>query len=160
MTGRIVSLNRSNGGVPKGPVTEVAVSPHGMDGDRQKHLNHHGGLERAICLYSFELIEALRAEGHPIVPGATGENVTIQHLDWRDVQPGARLQIGTVTLDVTAYAWPCKQIEHAFADRNSTRISEKVHPGWSRVYARVTGSGVLHVGDTVDLVAPPSLRSA
>src|SRR4051812_40141539 len=100
MAGRIASLNRSNGGVPKAAVTEARITAIGMDGDRQNNLKHHGGPDRALCLYSMDLIEALQAEGHPIVPGATGENVTVRQLDWRAVRPGARLQIGALTLDI------------------------------------------------------------
>ena len=160
MTGRIVSLNRSKGGVPKLPVSEVLVGPDGMEGDRQKDRRHHGGQERALCLYSSELIDALRAEGHPISPGATGENVTIDRLDWRDVVPGARLRIGDLTLDITEFAWPCKTIRRAFLDENSNRISEKLHPGWSRVYARVSGTGLLRVSDEVHLMASSIRQSA
>src|SRR2546422_5744398 len=35
-------------------------------------------------MYAMEAIEALRAEGHPIVPGAIGENLTVHGLDWPD----------------------------------------------------------------------------
>ena len=37
----------------------------------------HGGPERALCLFSLERILELQAEGHPIFPGAAGENITI-----------------------------------------------------------------------------------
>ena len=49
----------------------------GLEGDRQRDLRFHGGPLRAVSLYSLELIEALQAEGHPIAPGAMGENLTM-----------------------------------------------------------------------------------
>jgi MOSC domain-containing protein YiiM len=67
-------------------------------------------LERALSLYSAELIDALRAEGHPIVPGAIGENVTIHGLDWRQMQPAGRLQLGELAIELTAFASPCSKI--------------------------------------------------
>jgi MOSC domain-containing protein YiiM len=147
--GRIASLNRSPGGVPKLPVKEAHVTSRGLDGDRQSDLEHHGGPDRALSLYSRERIDALRAEGHPIEPGSVGENITLSGLDWATVVPGVRLRLGDVTAEVTAYAHPCTVIAGAFSDGVSTRISQKVHPGWSRVYARVVREGSLRVGDGV-----------
>jgi MOSC domain-containing protein YiiM len=150
--GRITGLQRSGGGVPKLPVDHVHVNHDGMEGDRQRNLKHHGGPERALCLYSQELIDDLAMEGHPIVPGAVGENVTISGLDWREVQPGARIRLGAVTGVVTAFAIPCNTIREAFLDERSVRISEKVHPGWSRVYLRVEQPGEIAVGDPVEIL--------
>ncbi|MHB1095815.1 MAG: MOSC domain-containing protein [Gemmatimonadaceae bacterium] len=147
--GVIVSINISRGGVPKRPVAVARVSADGLDGDGQRDRRHHGGPDRALCLYSMERIEALRREGHNIAPGTTGENLTIRGLDWDTITPGVQLQAGGVTMEVTAYASPCKSIRPSFADGNSNRMSQQLHPGWSRVYARVVGSGELRVGDAV-----------
>ncbi len=152
--GRITGLQRSNGGVPKLPVEVAAVSGQGMEGDRQRNRRFHGGPERALCLYSQELIDALGAEGHPIVRGAVGENVTIAGLPWDRVRPGARLTLGDVDVEVTSYTAPCENIEGAFLDGRFVRISQRVHPGWSRVYVRVVRSGSLRVGDPVRLTVP------
>ena len=149
MSARVVSLNRSNGGVPKLAVEEVHVTTQGIAGDRQGDLVHHGGPDRALSLYSLELIDQLQLEGHPITPGAVGENVTISGLDWSTVQPGTRLSLGDVEVEVTAFASPCVTIRDAFVDREFVRISNKVHQGWSRVYARVLHEGTLCTGDAV-----------
>jgi len=153
-TGTVVSLNRSHGGVPKLPVAEARVSAEGMDGDRQRNLKYHGGPDRALCLYAAERIEALKAEGHPIDVGTTGENVTVLGLDWSLVVPGARLRVGAALLEVTSYADPCRTIRGSFLGGRSGRISRKKHPGWSRVYARVLRDGAVRVGDAVELEAP------
>jgi MOSC domain-containing protein YiiM len=151
----IVSLNVSNGGVPKLPVGEVRVTVAGLHGDWQRNRKYHGGPDRAVCLFAAERIEALAAEGHPIGPGTTGENVTVAGLDWERVVPGARLRLGAeVVLEVTGYAAPCRTIRGSFADRRSGRISEKAHPGWSRVYARVESEGVVCPGDPVEMIGP------
>jgi MOSC domain-containing protein YiiM len=148
----IVSLNRSNGAVPKLPVAEARVTTRGLEGDRQRDLKHHGGPDRALCLYSLECIEALRREGHPIAPGSIGENVTIAGLAWERVTPGARLRLGEVEVEVTAFTEPCNTIRFSFRDRKSIRVSEAAAPGWSRVYVRVLREGALRVGDVVELV--------
>lgn len=155
LEGRITGLQRSDGGVPKRPVEVATVHTNGMEGDRQRNLGLHGGPDRALCLYSQERIDALAAEGHPIVRGAVGENVTIAGIPWDHVQPGARLTLGEVEVEVTAYTTPCRTIVAAFHDERSTRISQMKHPGWSRVYVRILREGALHVGDRVTLQAAP-----
>ena len=149
--GRITGLQRSAGGVPKLPVERARVLAGGMEGDRQTDRRYHGGPDRALCLYSQERLDVLSAEGHPVGRGSLGENVTIAGLPWELVQPGSRLRLGAVEVEVTAYAPPCKTIGHAFVERKFTRVSQVVNPGWSRVYVRILGDGELEVGNVVTL---------
>ena len=81
MTGRIVQVSVSAGGVPKTAVGSANVTSDGVEGDCHHDHEHHGGPERAVCIFSVEAIEALRAEGHPVVPGSLGENLTVVGLD-------------------------------------------------------------------------------
>ena len=141
--GRVVSVNVSAGGVPKLPVERACVSAAGVEGDRQRFLEFHGGPERAVSLYSLDLIEALRSEGHPIDVGTTGENLTLAGIDWTLVMPGATLRIGEVEVEITAYAAPCRTIAASFTGRRMGRISEAKYHGWSRVYGRVRTGGVI-----------------
>jgi len=150
-TGRVASINVSDDGVPKRSVPEAAISASGVAGDRQRDLRFHGGPERAVSLFGADVIEALAAEGHPIAAGTTGENLTIAGLRWSDVQPGVELTVGPVRLLVTSYASPCSKIAASFAADAFTRISPRMHPGWSRVYARVLEPGLVRVGDPVRL---------
>jgi MOSC domain-containing protein YiiM len=152
MTARIVSLNRSSGGVPKLQVDEALIAVDGVIGDRQSDRRHHGGPDRAVSLYSLDLIEQLQLEGHPIAPGTAGENVTIAGVDWRAMQPGLWFSLGDAELEVTGFAAPCTTIRACFFDEDFTRISEKVNPGWSRVYARVLREGTVRRGDEVRLL--------
>jgi len=146
--GRIVQLSVSNGGVPKRAVPMARITPLGLEGDAHRDGEHHGGPERAVCLFAMEAIRELQAEGHPLVPGALGENVTLEGLDWSAVQPGTRLQLGDeVVLEVTRYTTPCFNIRPAFRGGDYSLVSQKRHPGRSRVYARVIATGMLHGGD-------------
>ncbi len=145
--GRVTGLQVSAGGVPKRPVARAMVYRNGMEGDRQAHRRFHGGPERALCLYSQDRLDALVAEGHPVEPGTLGENVTIAGLPWEEVRPGARLTLGGVEAEVTAYAVPCKSIAYGFADGRMARVGEKANPGWSRVYVRILTEGMIAVGD-------------
>jgi MOSC domain-containing protein YiiM len=147
---RIVQISVSRGGVPKTAVPTARVTTEGLEGDAQRDREHHGGPERAVCLYSIEAIERLRAEGHPIAPGSIGENVTVEGLDWSAIAPGDHLLLGDhVLLQVTRYTSPCLNIRGSFKDGEFARVSQKRHPGWSRVYARVLVGGTRRRDDPV-----------
>ena len=152
MVGRIFQLNVSNGGVPKLAVREAALTAAGLAGDRQRDLRYHGGPARALCLFALERVLELQAEGHPIFPGSTGENLTLIGLDWSGLAPGARLALGEeAVVEITSYTSPCKKIAASFARGDFKRISQKVRPGHSRLYARVLRPGRLAVGQSVML---------
>src|SRR6266540_7312525 len=113
-TGRVESINTSRGGVPKSSVFEAPVTENGIDGDRQRDLRFHGGADRAVVLYSLDVIRALQQEGHPITVGSTGENITVSGVDCASVVPGVELHIGDVRLHITKYASPCENIGPSF----------------------------------------------
>jgi MOSC domain-containing protein YiiM len=153
MMGIIFQLNSSDGGVPKRSVEEAEVTLNGLVGDRQAHPKIHGGPDRALCLYSLERIEELQREGHPITPGSAGENITVKGLDWSTLVPGVRLALGDeVVLEITSYTGPCNSIRASFIKGNYSRISQKKHPGYSRLYARVLSTGTLRAGQTVHVL--------
>lgn len=149
--GQVFSINCSQGGVPKLPVPEVLVTTSGVFGDSHNDRKHHGGPDRAVCLFSLERIRDLQAEGHPIGTGTTGENLTVSGLDWDLVTPGSILEIGESILEITDYTTPCRTIRDSFIDQKFMRMSQKHHPGWSRVYARVLKEGMIRTGDRVAL---------
>ena len=146
------SINASRGGVPKHGMFEALITDAGVDGDRQRDHRFHGGPDRALILFSLDVITALRAEGHPIAPGTTGENLTLSGLDWRALVPGTELLIGAIHLRVTNYTSPCAKVGPSFTGGDYTRISQNLHPGWSRLSARVLTGGLVTVGDRVELL--------
>lgn len=158
--GRIVQISVSPGGVPKLRVPSARVTRLGVEGDRQRDHEHHGGPDRAVCLFANERIFSLQAEGHAIVPGSIGENVTLEGLDWDQLVPGVRVQLGDeVVLEITRYTSPCVNIRTSFANHDFSRVSQKAHPGWSRLYTRVLVEGRIAEGDRARrLSAQESLR--
>ena len=154
MEGRIFQLNVSKGGVPKFAVREALLTPEGLEGDRQRDRRFHGGPQRALCLFALERILELQDEGHPIFPGSAGENLTAVGLDWSRLTPGARLALGhEAVVEITGYTAPCKKIAASFIGGEFKRISQKVRPGHSRLYARVLRPGRLAVGLKVSLLS-------
>ncbi len=155
VNGRIVQISVSPGGVPKRPVPSARVTELGLEGDLHHDMEHHGGPERALCIFAMEAIRVLQAEGHDVAPGAIGENVTVEGLDWERVTPGRYLELGAgVLIEVTRYTSPCFNLKKNFTDGDVSRVSQKRHPGSSRVYARVLQAGTIKQGDPVRLVPP------
>ena len=152
MTAHIFQINVSDGGVPKRPLHKAEINTLGLVGDNHNDKRYHGGPKRAVSLYSLERILALQAEGHPIYPGSTGENITVSGLDWARAVPGVCLQLGDeVEIEIKSYATPCRNIVASFHDGNMNRISAKKYPGWARVYAAVITEGHVRIGDSVRL---------
>jgi MOSC domain-containing protein YiiM len=147
--GSVAYVNRSDGGVPKLHVQSTRITVNGLDTDRHTDPVHHGGPDRAVCLFSMERIVALQAEGQPIYPGSVGENLTLTGIEWDSMVPGVSLDIADVRLMITEFTTPCRTIRDSFTEHHISRISQKVNPGWSRVYARVLREGVVSVGDRV-----------
>lgn len=152
MAGRIHQINVSGGGVPKLPVEQATITRLGVEGDTQADRVHHGGPDRAVCLYSLEVIEALQEEGHPIRAGYAGENLTIAGVGWDVVVPGRRLRAGGVLLEVTSPVTPCSKNAGWFRDGDFLRMHAGRHPGWARMYARVMTEGTVATGDPVELL--------
>jgi MOSC domain-containing protein YiiM len=153
VSGRIFQINASHGGLPKLAQVRADVNSSGLSNDFQADTSVHGGPERALCLFSLEQILSLQAEGHSIFPGAIGENLTLSGLDWSLIQPGTRLKVGNnVLIEITRFTTPCNNLEPYFLDQDYSRVSEKRHPGWARVYARVLQTGEIKVGDEVRFV--------
>ena len=144
MEGSIVGLfAASSGGVPKPEVSNLQVHESGCIGDKQNDLKHHGGPNRAVCLFSSEVLTTLSQEGHPIFPGSVGENVLVQGIDWGSVQIGTQFHFEDVILEITSDAPPCRTIKASFSNEEFTRISVKKHPSSTRWYAKVIQAGEL-----------------
>jgi hypothetical protein len=148
--GTVAACWTSGGGVPKTAVERLAVTHAGAVGDRQADRRHHGRPFQAVCLWSTEVIDAFRAQGHPLAPGLAGENITVTGLHWAQVRPGAQIRVGEVLLEVSSHAVPCKKNRDWFLDGRFDLMHHK-HGPVSRMYAIVLEPGEVRTGDTVVL---------
>lgn len=153
MAGTVEQISASGGGVPKQPVLSAVVDHSGLASDRQNKRRHHGRPWQALCLWSTEVIDDLRAEGHTVAPGMAGENLTITGLDWHHIRQGLHLRIGDMHAVLTTPATPCSQIGEWFVGRDSKRIEHNLRPGWSRWYAQVRRGGEITPGDPVTITS-------
>ena len=148
----VVSLHAAaEGGVPKPTVPVLSVRTNGCLGDRQRDLKHHGGPTRALCLWSREVLHALRAEGHPVRPGDVGETLERKATDEYVLAEGDVVQMGEVHARLTGPAPPCRTIAAAVTDGNFRAIDAKRHSSRTRWYAEVLVEGEVRPGDAVVL---------
>ncbi|MEZ5373664.1 MAG: MOSC domain-containing protein [Microthrixaceae bacterium] len=149
LTGEVASVHASDGGVPKPAVPFGAIDAGGVAGDRQGARKHHGRPWQALCLWSADVVAAWAAEGHPIFPGAAGENLSVSGVDWPRLRSGLIVEIGTMTARLTAPAVPCAKNSRWFADGDQGRLGHDVSPGRARWYASVLTPGRVHPRDRV-----------
>ena len=157
-TPRIVQVNISQGGVPKKPVPSARVTLTRVEGDDWNDKISHGLADQNVCLFSLELIEELKAEGFPLFPGALGENLTTEGLDYRKVRLGEIYRIGDdVELRITKIRVPCSTIAvygegiiAATYDLDVKRGNVET-PKWGRsgYYAKVLKEGIVKPDDPI-----------
>lgn len=160
MTGSILQVSISPGGVPKRPIAEAEVTPEGIRGDSWAHPQIHGGPNQALLLITSEGIDQLVAQGYPLFPGALGENLTTQGLDRRQMRIGQCYRVGEVWLEITKMRQPCTtldvygpSIKRAVYDAQ-VKASDVSSPRWGLAgfYARVLRSGFIRPKDIIELV--------
>ena len=82
MTGTIVQISVSPGGIPKRAIASAELTEAGIVGDAWR-FPFHGGRRKAILLVTTEGIDEVVAQGFSLFPGALGENLTTRGLDRR-----------------------------------------------------------------------------
>ncbi|MBZ5609650.1 MAG: MOSC domain-containing protein [Acidobacteriia bacterium] len=160
MTGTILQINISPGGIPKRPIDEAMVTADGIRGDAWAHPQFHGGPNQALLLITSEGIAELAAQGFPLYHGALGENLTTAGLDRRQMRAGQRYRAGEVVLEITKRRSPCSTldvygpgIQRAIFDAQA-KANDPSTPRWglSGFYARVLTPGVIRPHDIITLV--------
>ena len=156
MTGTVLHVNVSQGGIPKREIPFGELTPSGIAGDSWRY-RFHGGPKQAVLLITIEGIQELVARGFPLYPGALGENLTTQGLDRRALRFGQRLRVGGATIELTKMRQPCATldvygpgIQAAMYDKRVVK-GDPASPLWglSGFYASVIEPGTVHPGDTV-----------
>ena len=160
MTGTVVQVSASAGGVPNHPIECGIVSSKGIAGDGWRHPQFHGVPKRAILLITAEGLDEVRAMGFPVYPGALGENLTTRGLDRHALRFGQRLRCGTATIQLTELRLPCgtiniygKGIQEAIYDARAMKGDPSSHTwGLSGFYASVLEPGSVRSDDSIALL--------
>ncbi len=145
--GRVLAVCLGSGGIPKYAVESAQVEKLGLVGDRH-HYSRHGGLERAVCLFSIEDYRSLQRDGVACEePGVFGENLLVEGLEFHALRAGDRLAVGPrVVLEIHDVREPCatlKPLDARFPD---------LMVGRSGFVCRVVQGGELLPGQSISHV--------
>lgn len=160
LTGSVLQVNISRGGVPKLPIPQGRVTALGIEGDVCAHPRFHGGPLQALLLICAETIDELAAKGYPVYYGALGENLTIRGIDRRQFRTGQRYRIGEIFVELTKIRVPCAtldvyvpSIKQEIYDKQ-VKAGDPESPRWgmSGFYASIVRPGVVRQGDIITLV--------
>lgn len=128
-------------GVQKTEVGGGSFLPQwGLEGDA-----HGGDWHRQVSLISAEKIEDFNKKGAGVSPGAFGENLIVEGIDFRSLPVGTRLRCGSVLLEMTQIGKDCHshcQIYHKVGDCIMPREG---------VFARVLQPGRIETGDEMTI---------
>lgn len=121
---------------------EVFVGTTQMDGDGQADLKHHGGPDKAVCVYPYEHYAYWERQlDKKLDYSAFGENLTVTGLLETEVCIGDIFEIGEVVVQVSQPRFPCFKIssKHAVKDFPARVLDT----GYSGFYMRVLQEGRL-----------------
>jgi MOSC domain-containing protein YiiM len=159
VTGTVIQVSVSPGGIPKRAIPFAELTESGLAGDAWRS-PFHGGRRQAILLITGEGIDELVAQGFALFPGALGENLTTRGLDRRELRLGQRFRVGEAAIELTRPRLPCTTLDVYGAGIQATIYDARVQAGddesprWglSGFYASVTHPGIVRPADTVVLL--------
>lgn len=139
-------------GIFKSPVSgRRAVRTLGIEGDGQADLSVHGGVGKAVYVYSQDSYDWWMNElGHTLQPGEFGENITVTGFTDGTVRIGDRMRLGTALVEVTQPREPCFKLGIRMGDaRFVVRFRNAARTGF---YLRVLEEGHVAAGDALEQV--------
>jgi MOSC domain-containing protein YiiM/transcriptional antiterminator Rof (Rho-off) len=143
----------------KTPVTgPVAISRIGLSGDAQANTQHHGGSDKAICVYPSVHYGTWREELGPLGAaagdGAFGENLTVEGADEALVAIGDHFAAPSgLVVQISQPRVPCWKLARRWGVADfAAQVIATDRTGW---YCRVLTEGALEVGDVLRRTAHP-----
>ena len=141
--GKVIAICTSPArGTQKQPVPAARFTVDwGVVGDA-----HGGNWHRQVSLLSADKIEAFNARGADVKPGAFGENLVVEGIDFRSLPVGTLLRCGGVLLEMTQIGKEC----HSHCEIYK-KMGECIMPR-EGVFTRVLHGGVIREGDEMEIV--------
>lgn len=167
MTGTVVQVSTSPGGMPNRAVLEGHLDVEGFAGDGWNNRKIHGGPQQAVLLVALEVIQELQGKGYPVYPGAIGENITTEGILFSSLRAGQRFQLGEAVIELTKIRTPCYKldvygngIQQEIYDAQ-VKQTDPSSPRWAKsgFYARVLQPGVVRAKDQIILLEKPAAQS-
>ncbi|MED2597691.1 MOSC domain-containing protein, partial [Bacillus thuringiensis] len=136
-------------GINKKQVKEpVYLSFVKFNGDGQADLVHHGGVDKAVCVYTGDHYPYWEKElNQDLVYGAFGENITVSGMREEDVCIGDTFELGEAIVQVTQPRQPCFKLAKKYNIPKLPLYFQET--GYTGFYFRVLKEGWVSSVDTL-----------
>ncbi|PEB74377.1 MOSC domain-containing protein [Bacillus thuringiensis] len=136
-------------GINKKQVKEpVYLSFVKFNGDGQADLVHHGGVDKAVCVYTGDHYPYWEKElNQDLVYGAFGENITVSGMREEDVCIGDTFELGEAIVQVTQPRQPCFKLAKKYNIPKLPLYFQET--GYTGFYFRVLKEGWVSAVDTL-----------
>jgi MOSC domain-containing protein YiiM len=141
---------------PMEPRTEIkALADIGIEGDRYAvgagEYSSRGGRGRHLTLIAQEAIDEANAElDSPLAPGEHRRSIVTQAVDLMSLL-GRRFRIGEVECEGVRTCPPCTYLDGVVGRRVYDALTDR-----SGIRADITSSGIIRVGDPIELLDAPA----
>jgi MOSC domain-containing protein YiiM len=138
-------------GICKRPVMgPLHLGKTGFDGDGVADLKHHGGLDKAVCVYGTNHYPYWERILNTLLPTAPfGENLSLLDLEEAEVCIGDIFQVGTSVVQVSQPRQPCATLAARYG--RSDMVKLVVDSGRTGCYLRVIEEGIVETGNSLIL---------
>jgi MOSC domain-containing protein YiiM len=139
-------------GLFKSPLTDaVSLTQSGFQNDGQADLEHHGGPDKAVCVYcSGHYPYWQEVLGKELPGGAFGENVTLAGMTEKDIRIGDVFRLGEAVVQVSQPRQPCYKLGYRYGRPDMPLLVQ--NSGFTGWYFRVLKPGFVKQGDDLELV--------
>ena len=133
-------------GICKQPVTgPLRLSRVGFEYDGVGDILHHGGEDKAVCVYSLEHYPYWEdVLGIKLPAAAFGENLTVSDLREEDICIGDVFELGTALLQVSQPRQPCRTLAARYGRDDLVKLV--ADSGRTGFYFRVLQEGIVSKG--------------
>src|SRR6476659_4124954 len=127
---------------------DIFLTLTGFNGDSVKHIDVHGGNDKAICCYSTQRFPHWKNELNlDLVPSAFGENLTLEGEESleENVYIGDRYQLGEAIVEVSEPRGPCFIIGIRYNYKPFAKLCQDT--GYTGFYLRTIKEGMVKKTD-------------
>ena len=138
-------------GICKQPVTgPLRLGRSGFERDGVGDMKHHGGDDKAVCVYSLEHYPYWKdVLGIKLPAAAFGENLTVSGLNEEDICIGDVFELGTALLQVSQPRQPCRTLAARYGRDDLVKLV--ADSGYTGFYFRVLKEGIVQKGTRLKL---------
>lgn len=137
--------------IHKEEVKSAYLETNGFRGNDVGDLKHHGGLDRAVCVYPHEHYNFWEEKfGNELPDSPFGENLTVTNMLEHEVCIGDVYQAGEAVIQVTQGRMPCATINKQ--TNNHRILKQMIDTGYTGYLCRVVKEGEITEDPKIELL--------